>query len=104
MDEVFVIGGGKSYLLWSVVDQQNAEFAVLLQKRRDNAATERFFMHLLTQYPSGPCKSVTDQLRSYPAAKADIPKLAKVKGELPKRRPAPATTAWRTAISANTGA
>jgi putative transposase len=51
----------------------------LLQKRRDIAATKRFFQRLLAQYPNGPRKIITDQLRSYPAAKAEIPVLAGVK-------------------------
>ena len=49
------------------------------QKRRDKAAAKRFFQRLLAQYPNGPRKIVTDQLRSYPAAKVEIPELADVK-------------------------
>jgi putative transposase len=48
------------------------------QKRRDKAAAKRFFRRLLRSNPV-PCKIVTDQPRSYPAAKADIPELAHVK-------------------------
>jgi putative transposase len=50
----------------------------LLQKRRDKAAAKRFFKRVLRSNPA-PRKIVTDQLRSYPAAKADIPELANVK-------------------------
>ena len=46
--------------------------------RRDKAAAERFFRRVLRSCPV-PRKIVTDQLRSYPAAKADIPELANVK-------------------------
>jgi putative transposase len=42
-----------------------------LQKRRDKAAAKRFFKHVLHSCPM-PRKIVTDQLRSYPTAKADI--------------------------------
>jgi putative transposase len=41
-------------------------------------ATKRFFQRVLRSNPV-PRKIVTDQLRSYPAAKADIPELAHVK-------------------------
>jgi putative transposase len=51
---------------------------VLLQKRRDKAAAKRFFMRVLRSAPV-PRKIVTDQLRSYPAARAEIPELAYVK-------------------------
>jgi putative transposase len=51
---------------------------VLVQKRRDKAAARRFFRRVLRSNPV-PRKSVTDELRSYPAAKADIAELAQVK-------------------------
>jgi len=51
---------------------------VLVQKRRDKAAAKRFFKLVLRSNPV-PRKIVTDQLRSYPAAKADISELAHVK-------------------------
>jgi putative transposase len=64
---------GEPYLLWRAVDQYGAELDILLQKRRDKAAAKRFFKRLLTVCPKGPHKIVTDQLRSYAAAKAEIP-------------------------------
>jgi putative transposase len=51
---------------------------VLVQKRRDKDAAKRFFRRVLRSNPV-PRKIVSDQLRSYPAAKADIPELAHVK-------------------------
>ncbi|MFC4703091.1 DDE-type integrase/transposase/recombinase [Paraburkholderia caffeinitolerans] len=51
---------------------------MLLQKRLDKAAAKRFLKHLLRSNPM-PRKIVTDQLRSYPAAKADIAELASIK-------------------------
>jgi hypothetical protein len=50
----------------------------LVQKRRDKAAAKRFFKRVLRSSPV-PRKIVTDQLRSYPAAKAEIQELASVK-------------------------
>ena len=79
LDEVFVKIAGEPYLLWRAVDQHGAELDILLQKRRDTVAAKRFFLRLLAQYPNGPRKIVTDQLRSYPAAKAELPALAGVK-------------------------
>ena len=79
LDEVFVKIDGEPYLLWRAVDQHGAELDILLQKRRDTAAAKRFFQRLLARYPNGPRKIVTDQLRSYPAAKAEIPALVGVK-------------------------
>ena len=57
---------------------QQRQLDVLLQKRRDKAAAKRFFRRMLHSYPV-PRKIVTDQLRSYPAAKAEVPELAGVK-------------------------
>jgi putative transposase len=51
---------------------------ILLQKRRDKAAAKRFFKRVLRSSPA-PHKIVADQLRSNPAAKAQIPELAHVK-------------------------
>src|SRR5471032_52568 len=78
LDEMFVTLRGELYLLWRAVDEHGAELDILLQKRRDKAAAKRFFRHVLRSNPV-PRKIVTDQLRSYPAAKAEIPELANVK-------------------------
>ena len=72
LDEVFV------KLLWRAVDEDGTELDVLLQKKRDKAAARRFFRKVLRSHPV-PRKIVTDQLRSYPAAKAEVPQLANVK-------------------------
>jgi putative transposase len=69
---------GEPYLLWRAVDEHGAKLDVLVQKRRDKAAAKRFFRGVLRSNPV-PRKIVTDQLRSYPVAKADIPELANVK-------------------------
>ena len=76
---MFVKLRGESYLLWRAVDQHGAELDVLLQKRRGKAAAKRFFSRVLAVFPEGPRKIVTDQLRSYPAAKAEIAQLANVR-------------------------
>ncbi|OTP78446.1 IS6 family transposase [Caballeronia sordidicola] len=78
LDEMFVSLRGEPYLLWRAVDEHGVELDILVQKRRDKAAAKRFFKRVLRSNPV-PRKIVTDQLRSYPAAKAEIPELAKVK-------------------------
>jgi putative transposase len=78
LDEMFVTLRGEPYLLWRAVDEHGAELDILVQKRRDKAAAKRFFKRVLRSSPV-PRKIVTDQLRSYPAAKAEIPELANVK-------------------------
>nr|WP_246282630.1 IS6 family transposase [Paraburkholderia caffeinitolerans] len=79
LDEVFVTLRGEPYLLWRAVDQHGAELDILLQKRRDKAAAKRFFKRVLASCAEAPRKIVTDQLRSYAAAKAEIPELAHVR-------------------------
>jgi putative transposase len=78
LDEMFVTLRGEPYLLWRAVDEHGVELDVLVQKRRNKAAAKRFFRRVLRSNPV-PKRIVTDQLRSYPAAKADIPELAQVK-------------------------
>lgn len=55
----------------------------LLQKRRDKTAAQRSFQRVLRCFPI-PRKIVIDQLRSYPAAKADFPELTNVRHALAK--------------------
>ena len=78
LDEMFVKLRGEPYVLWRAVDEHGAELDVLLQKHRDKAAAKRFLKRVLRSH-SVPAKIVTDQLRSYPAAKAEVPELAGVK-------------------------
>jgi putative transposase len=78
LDEMFITLRGEPYLLWRAVDEHGVELDILLQKRRDKSAAKRFFKRVLRSNPV-PRKIVTDQLRSYPAAKADIPERVNVK-------------------------
>jgi len=75
---MFVRLRGGPYRLWRAVDEQGQELDILLQKRRDTAAAEQFFKRILRNH-SAPQVIVTDQLRSYPVAKARVPALAKTK-------------------------
>ncbi|KVQ49930.1 transposase [Burkholderia cepacia] len=78
LDEMFVKLRGEPCVLWRAVDEHGAELDVLLQRHRDKAAAKRFLKRVLRSH-SVPAKIVTDQLRSYPAAKAEVPELAGVK-------------------------
>ncbi|CAB3774985.1 hypothetical protein LMG29542_08367 [Paraburkholderia humisilvae] len=75
---LFVTLRGEPYLLWRVVDEHGAELDIPVQKRRDKAATKRFFTRVLRSNPA-PRKIVTEQLRNYSAAEARILELANVK-------------------------
>lgn len=68
---------GEPYVLWRAVDEQGTELDVLLQRRRDKAVAMRLFTKVL-RIPCAP-KTVTNQLRSYPAEKTEVPELAGVK-------------------------
>lgn len=85
LDEVFVKLQGEPYVLWRAVDEHGMELDVLLQKRRDKTAAKRSFRRILRANPV-PQKIVTDQLRSYPAAKAEVPELAGVRHVFVKAR------------------
>ncbi|EIM94775.1 ISRh1 transposase-like protein [Paraburkholderia hospita] len=78
LDERFVTFRGESYLLRCAVDEHGVELDILLQQRRDRAAAKRFFKRMLRPNPV-PRKIVTDQLRRYPATKADIPEWVNVR-------------------------
>ncbi|AOJ02475.1 MULTISPECIES: DDE-type integrase/transposase/recombinase [Burkholderia] len=75
LGEMFVTQRGEPYVLWRAVDERGAELDIL---RRDKVAAKRFFRRVLRSSPA-PRKIVTDQLRSYPAASAEIPEPASVK-------------------------
>ena len=75
---MFVTLRGEPYLLWRAVDEHGAELDILVQKRRDKAASKRSFKRVLRPNRV-PRKIVADQLRSYPAAKAWIAEHANMK-------------------------
>ncbi len=75
---MFVRLRGEPYWLWRAVDEHGRELDLLLQKDRDTAPAKQFFKRLLRNHPA-PRVIVTDQLRSYPDAKACVPALGKTK-------------------------
>ncbi len=68
LDEVFVRIGGVQHYLWRAVDQHGVVVDILVQSRRDRAAAERFFRHLLRSSGVVPHTITTDRLASYQAA------------------------------------
>jgi putative transposase len=72
MDEVFVRIQGKQHYLWRAVDQDGNVLDILVQSRRNAKAAKRFFRKLLKGLQYVPRVIVTDQLKSYGAAKKEI--------------------------------
>lgn len=71
-DEVFIKINGRLQYLWRAVDQDGNVLDILVQNRRDKAATRRFFRRLLTRTCTVPRVIVTDKLRSYGAAHREV--------------------------------
>ena len=72
LDEVVLTIKGQHHYLWRAVDQQGHTLDVLVQRRRDRQAAKRFFRKLLKGLRYVSRVLVTDKLKSYGAAKAQI--------------------------------
>ncbi len=72
LDEVFLRINGKLQYLWRAVDQDGEVLDILVQPRRNKQAAKKFFRRLLKGLQYVPRVIITDQLRSYGAAKADV--------------------------------
>jgi putative transposase len=72
LDEVFLKINGRLPSLWHAVDQDGDVLDVLVQSRRDKKAAKKFFRKLLTGLRYVPRVIITDKLRSYNAAKAEV--------------------------------
>jgi len=72
LDEVFLTIHGERHYLWRAVDQEGNVLDILVQRRRDKTATKTFFRKLLKGCRYVPRVIVTDQLKSYEAAKREI--------------------------------
>ena len=68
LDEVFVTIRGERLYLWRAVDQDGDLIDLLVQRRRNRRAAERFFRKLLKGQCCEPRRLVTDKLGSYAAA------------------------------------
>ncbi len=72
IDEVFVTIQGQRQYLWRAVDQDGDCIDILVQRRRNQRAAERFFRRLLKGQGGEPRWLGTDKLRSYDAAHRTI--------------------------------
>ena len=72
LDEVFLPINGERQYLWSAVDQDGNVLDILVQRRRDKHAAKKFFRKLLKGLTYVPRVIITDQLKSYGAAKREI--------------------------------
>ncbi|WP_186024901.1 MULTISPECIES: IS6 family transposase [Burkholderia] len=77
LDEMFVNLRGEPWLLWRAVDEHGAGWISCCKSGATRPQRSCFFQRVLRSFPA-PRKIVTDRLRSYRAAKADIPELADV--------------------------
>ena len=72
LDELVVSIKGRKYWLWRAVDAEGYVLDALLQSRRNKKAALRLMRKLLKSQGVTPRVMVTDKLRSYGAAKAEL--------------------------------
>ena len=72
LDEVFLPINGERQYLWRAVDQDGNVLDILVQRQRDKHAAKQFFRKLLKGLTYVPRVIITDQLKSYGAAKREI--------------------------------
>ncbi len=72
LDEMFIRVNGKDHYLWRAVDKDGNVLDILVQSHRNKKAAKRFFRKLLKGLQYAPRVIITDKLKSYSAAKAEI--------------------------------
>jgi len=72
LDEVFLKINGRAHYLWRAVDQDGDVLDILVQSRRNTKAAKKFFRKLLKGLRYVPRVIITDKLKSYGAAKAEV--------------------------------
>lgn len=72
LDDVVVKIAGRAFWLWRAVDQHGVVLDEILQPRRDKRAAKRLLVKLMKRYGFVPERIITDQLRSYGAAKREV--------------------------------
>ena len=72
LDEVVLTIKGKHHYLWRAVDPDGHVLDVLVQSKRNRQAAKRFFCKLLKGLRYAPRVLITDKLKSYAAAKAQV--------------------------------
>ena len=73
VDEVFVSIAGQRHYLWRAVDQDGDVIDILVRRRRNRMAAERFFRKVLAGQRQEPRRTVTDGLSSYPVLRIYSP-------------------------------
>ena len=69
---MFLKINGRVHYLWRAVDQDGDALDILVQRRRDKKAAKKFFRKLLKGLRYVPRVLITDKLKSYSAAKAEV--------------------------------
>ena len=72
LDEMAVLIAGRRFWLWRAVDDEGAVLDLLVQRRRDRTAAVELMRKLLKKHGFAPDVLVSDQLRSYAAAKSEL--------------------------------
>ena len=72
LDEVFLTINGERHYLWRAIDQDGNVLDILVQSRRNKKAAKKFFRKLLKGCQYAPRVIITDQLKSYGAAKREL--------------------------------
>jgi transposase-like protein len=72
LDEMVVSVQGRRLVLWRAVDSEGEILDMLVHARRDKAAALRLMRKLLKKQGYRPSVLVTDQLRSYAAARREL--------------------------------
>jgi putative transposase len=72
LDEVLLTINGECHDLWRAVDQDDNSLDILVQSRRNKHAAKKFFRKLLKGWQYVPRVIITDQLKSYGAAKWEL--------------------------------
>jgi putative transposase len=71
-DEGFLTIHGRRHDLWRAVDQDDNVLDSLVQSRRNKKTAKKFFKKLRKGLPYMPRVIITDQLKSYAAAKGEV--------------------------------
>ncbi len=72
LDEVFLTINGKRHYLWRAVDQDDNVLDILVQSRRNKKTAKKFLRKLFKGLMYVPRVVITDQLKSYGAAKREM--------------------------------
>ncbi len=72
LDEVVVSIGGRKHWLWRAVDQDSYVLDEIVQRRRNTKAANRLLIRLMKKQGCLPRRIVTDNLRSYGAARRQL--------------------------------